>query len=271
MLAADQMDAALEGFGQNRVVQFRENQQQRAASQAQPDEGTQLIEIRGDQPLLHRVKRIAADAVMALSALRRNEALHAVAEADEPEPIALALGRDAEQQARRDEALQNRIAAGGARREPRRIDQHVNFLRLLDLKHFGDWMASPRSGLPMNLIEAVAGAVLPELLELPSLADLPLHVRPNLPAVQQQRRGALAIAQQIGIDADLAIHRGRRPDQPEAQLRRRLEIAAIQPVRSALAWRASPIEPRCRGPGRQDRDQILVLRNNFGREREAQP
>ena len=50
-------------------------------------------------------------------------------------------------------------------------------LRALDLEHLGHGMTASRRGLPVNFVKAVTGDVFAQLLEIASLADLPLGVQ----------------------------------------------------------------------------------------------
>src|SRR5688500_13659267 len=130
---------------------------------------------------MQRVEAVAAGVVMRLTAFGAHEAEHAVAESDEAELIALLLGRQPEDERGGDEALERRRPRARdwklARCQPRGIDDNVDLLRSLDLKHFRHRMSAFGRRLPVDLVVTVARHVLAELLKIAPLASLALGVK----------------------------------------------------------------------------------------------
>src|SRR5271169_3525649 len=132
---------------------------------------------------------------MSFAVAGANKIVHAIAEGDQAEQIALFLRRQRQQQRCCDVAFQNgrvRIARDGARAEARSIQDDVNLLCPLDLENARDGMAAARGSLPINFIETVARRIFTELFELASLAKLALAVHTQ-PAALEERRRFLAL------------------------------------------------------------------------------
>src|SRR5260370_14495674 len=108
MLAPQYVHGALKGFGQDRVVQLRQEHQQRAAAEAKAQERAKLVEVRCDQPWMQVVERLLARAVVGFAVFGAYEAVHAIAEGDQAEQIALPFGGQPKEQRRIDEALEDR-------------------------------------------------------------------------------------------------------------------------------------------------------------------
>ena len=70
-------------------------------------------------------------------------------------------------------------------RKPGRVYDDIDFLRALDLKNFGDGFSAAGGGFPMNFIETIAGAVLAQFFEIPSLADLALRMKAQRSAMKK--------------------------------------------------------------------------------------
>src|ERR1700693_3855491 len=121
---------------------------------------------------------------MSLAISSPDEIVHAIAECDQTEQIALLFGGQRQQQRSCDVALQNsrvgiarvHISRDWASAQARSIQNDVNLLCSLDLKNARDGMTMACSGFPIYLVEAVAGGILSELFELPSFANLALAV-----------------------------------------------------------------------------------------------
>ena len=77
----------------------------------------------------------------------------------EPEQIAAFFRGRPRDQSSVDGALELGLAASGPRGKSRGVDDDVNFLGTLDLKDFRDRTAAARGGLPVNLVESVAGGI----------------------------------------------------------------------------------------------------------------
>ena len=220
--ARQHRDFALEGLGQQRIVERGEEDQQRAPPQVDLQAGEDFAEIRADALGAQVVDGFAAEAEMIQAAARAHEAVRAVAEGDQAEAVALALGHQRQVQRGVHVAFQNALARG----QPRGIDHRVDLLRVLHAVQFHHGKGAPRGGLPVDVFEAVAGDVVAQVVELAALADLAAQAQPGVGGLQEERGGG-AVAQ-IGIDAEGAIHGARRAHCPQAQRRRRFDVDLAQ-------------------------------------------
>src|SRR5260370_25938732 len=82
MLMAQHIHRTQEGLCQDRVVQLRQKDQQRAAAKTEPQEGAQLVEIPRHQARMQVVEGLLASAVMTLDVFGANEAVYAIAATD---------------------------------------------------------------------------------------------------------------------------------------------------------------------------------------------
>src|SRR6185369_16188410 len=130
------------------------------------------------------------------------------------------------------------------RRQPRRVDDDIHFLRALDLKNFGDGMAAFGGGFPVDFIVTVAGNVFAQFLKLPAFADLPLGVQTEGAAIEKQRRQTLSLGEQVGVNADCASGWHAGTNIPKTQWRTGFEISLVELKISALAGLAGPSETR---------------------------
>ena len=71
----------------------------------------------------------------------------------------------------------------------------------------------------MNLVEAVAGRVIAELLEVTAFAHLPLRVQSERAAIQEQRGEMLALGDEVWENANLAANWRSPSNRPEPQSR----------------------------------------------------
>src|SRR6266404_1921914 len=117
VLPSNQLNVAHEAFGQQRIVQRSKENQQRASSQAQPQESAKLVVIRRYDSRFERVERIPAIVVMGLAVFGPDEVVNFVGEGEQPEQIPLLFGRESQDQSGGDEAFEDR----GTRIEARRL------------------------------------------------------------------------------------------------------------------------------------------------------
>src|ERR1039457_4852248 len=82
----------------------------------------------------------------------------------------------------------------------RRVEDGVHLLRMLHAIELDHREGAPRGGLPMDVLEAVPGHVLAQVVELPPLADLAAHAQTGVGGLQEQRGGS-AVAQ-VGVNAE---------------------------------------------------------------------
>ena len=78
-------------------------------------------------------------------------------------------------------------------------------------------MAALGGGFPVDVLEAVAGDVFAELLEVAPAPDLALGVDAERAAIQEQRGEAVSILGEVWINAHFTGHRQRLPARPEAE------------------------------------------------------
>src|SRR5438445_7306900 len=106
MLPANQVQVARETLRKHRVVERGKEDQQRAATQAQSDEGTKLLEIRRDDLRLQRVNRIATGRVMRLPVPGADKLLHSIGEGQQSKQVPLLLRGETENQGGGDETFE---------------------------------------------------------------------------------------------------------------------------------------------------------------------
>ena len=81
-----------------------------------------------------------------------------------------------------------------ARRKPRGIDHRVDFLGMLHAVQLHHRELAPRGGLPVDVLESVAGQVLAQVVEFAAFAHLAMHAQADLAvrrksaAVERSRR-----------------------------------------------------------------------------------
>jgi len=92
MLAAQEINVIDEFRGEHRIVERRQEDEERATTKARPDEREKVLEIRRHDLRLESVERVAANVVMRLSIPGPNERLNAIAECEQTEEIALLGG-----------------------------------------------------------------------------------------------------------------------------------------------------------------------------------
>ena len=156
------------------------------------------------------------------------------------------------------------------RRQPRRVDDHINFLRPLYLKHLRHGPASLGRGFPMDLVIAVAMNVVAQLLEIAALADLALRVCAEAAAIEKQSGNALPFGKQVRINAKLRIRRKPGAHRPEPPRRRGLDMETFQRIISAFQRGARPGEARALAARRQYGPHVLVRRIDLAWQRQSE-
>src|SRR6202011_791704 len=106
-----------------------------------------------------------------------------------------------------------------------------------------DGTSAPRRGLPVHVLEAVAGGVLAQFFKLAAFSHLPEDVHPKLSTLQILRR-TLPRCRQVRIHPDLE-GRGSAPcDAPQPRRRPRFQRAHRNPV-AAPSFRCEwPLDAR---------------------------
>ncbi len=274
VLAPDEVDAVGEALGEHRVVEGGEDDEEGALAEAEADEGADFLKVGGDGAGLEGEQGVAAGVVVGFAAAGADEFFHAIAEGEDAEQVALALGGDAEDEGGGDEALEHGGLAGGsgfedgAGAEAGGVEDHIDLLGALDLEDFGDGMAALGGGFPVDFVVAVAGDVLAEFLEFAAFADLPAGVDAGVAAVEEQGGDVFALVEEVRIDAELGGDGLAGASGPEAEGGGRLEVDLVEGILTAASGAAGPGEAGKRGADRGG--EVFVFARDLGREREAE-
>ena len=142
--------------------------------------------------------------------------------------------------------------------------------RALDLEDFGDRAAPPGGGLPVDLVVVVARGIFAQLFEFAAPPYLALAMDSYTFAIQELCCHALSFANQIGIDAQLAAGRRDASDGPQAQPRRRFQIAGVEYVRSAFSRNTAERDAAHGSSGGQAGPCVLIRGLDLFGERQPQ-
>ena len=127
----------------------------------------------------------------------------------------------------------------------------------------------PCGGLPVDFVKAVAGHIVTELLKIAALAYLPLGVDAKRAPAEKQRRQILPLRQQIGIHAQLTLHRHGAANIPKAEARGRFEVAPAEVKIPAAPRPTGPLQAGVFRFGGQCDHHVVLSRGNCRRQRQA--
>lgn len=208
----------LERFRQQRIVEIGEKDQQGAPPQVHLQGGKHLAKIGADAGRPQVVNGFAAEPEVRQAASGAYQVVGAIAEGDQAEAVSLAFGRERQVQAGVHVVVEHVFP----RRQPRKIHDGVDLLRVLDLIELDHRKAPPSRRLPVNVFEIIARQVMAQVVKLAAFPDLAARAQADFGGFQQQHR-SLPVSK-VRIHAKRASERSAGARLPQAERRHCLQV-----------------------------------------------